>query len=159
MMESKDLWAVAISVISVGISVVSIMIAIRSVKKQTNIQAWITNHQLLNRAAGMLIADHGLLKILGIEPEEIMRDGITPSEIVFINISLDASSAMHRISGNKRVILTEYRKNFLRNAKVRTAWRKYLKNRTFSPSPWTEAVDAYIADFESTENASQTKKA
>jgi len=141
----------------VVISVASIMIAIRSAKKQTNTQAWITNLQLLNRATGMLIADHGLLKIIGIEPEEIMKDGISPSEIVFINASLDASEAMYLISGDKSI--TEFRKNFLRNAKVRTAWKKYLKNKAFSPSPWADAVDKYITNFESKGNAPQTKEA
>jgi|HubBroStandDraft_6_1064221.scaffolds.fasta_scaffold734613_2 hypothetical protein len=148
MLEPKDYATIAISITSVVISVASIMIAIRSAKKQTYTQAWITNLQLLNRATGMLIADHDLLKIIGIEPEEIMKDGITPSEIVFINASLDASEAMYLISGDKSI--TEFRKNFLRNVKVRTAWKKYLKNKAFSPSSWSEAVDAYIADFEST---------
>jgi hypothetical protein len=158
-MEPKDLASIAISIIAALISLASIIIASRLVKKQASVQAWITNHQLLNTTAGMLIANQDLLKILGIEPEEIAKDGITPSEIVFIITSLDASSARQTISGNRRVTLTEFRKNFLRNDKVRTAWKKYLKDKTFDSSPWTEAVDAYIADFESTENASQTKKA
>jgi hypothetical protein len=131
--------------------------AFSAAKKQTNMQGWITNLQLLNGTTGMLFADHDLLKILGIEPEEIMRDGITPSEIIFINASLDASEAMYLVSRDKS--MTEYRKSFLRNAKVRMAWKKYLKKRLFSPSPWTKTVDDYIADFESAENGSQTKEA
>ena len=178
-MEPKDLASLAISIISAVISVCSLMTAARSAEKQRNLQAWITekqtnmqarltekqmntqawitNLQLLNSTAGMLIANHDLLKILGIEPDKIMKDGITPSEIVFINASLDASEAMYLVSGDKSI--TEYRKNFLRNDKVRTAWKKYLRNKTFSPSPWSEAVDACVADIESAENESNTAKA
>lgn len=97
----------------------------------------------------MLIADHSLLGILGIDSHELVRDGITPAELIYINTSLDASSVMHRITGDNPVVLTEYRQHFLRNAKVRTAWKKYLRNRTFNPSPFTKAVDTYIAEVES----------
>jgi len=115
---------------------------------------WVTNHDLLNRARGMLIADPSLLSLLGIDPNEVIKDGITPSELIYIDTSMDASSAMHRVSG-KQLILTEYRKNFIRNQKVRTAWKKYLRDKTFSPSPFTKAVDNYIAELESCEGSSR----
>ncbi len=97
----------------------------------------------------MLIQDHSLLRIFGIEPDEVIKDGITLSELIFINTSLDASGAMEKVRGEHPVTLTEYRKNFLKNRKVRTVWKKYLRTKTFSPSQFTKAVDAYIAEFES----------
>jgi len=96
----------------------------------------------------MLIDDHSLIEIYGIKVDDVLRDGISTNELIFIDTSLDASSAHFRISGEKECILTDYRKNFLKNSKVRTVWKKYLRNKTYSPSPWTIAVDNYIAAYE-----------
>ncbi len=111
-------------------------------------QGWIANHDLLNRANAMLVQDHSLLGILGIEPEELVKDGITPEELIFIHASMDAGHAFYRISGERYSIITGYRKNFIENPKVRLVWKKYLRDRLFGENAWTNAVDDYIAEFE-----------
>ncbi len=153
-MDTKDLLSLAISITSACISIASVIIARVALSRQREAQMWVTNYDLLNRARGMLIADPSLLSLLGIDPNEVIKDGITPSELIYIEASMDASSAMHRVSG-KQLTLTEYRKHFIRNQKVRIAWKKYLRDKTFSPSLFTKAVDDYIAKFESCEGASR----
>jgi len=100
----------------------------------------------------MLLQNHSLLRLLGIEPDELIKDGVTPDELIFINASMDASHALYRIGGGQYTVLSEYRKNFLRNDKVRKVWRKYLRN-LFNKTPWTEAVDAYILELEAAGSA------
>ncbi len=72
------------------------------------------------------------------------------SELRFIFASLNASLAHYLISGKQRAELTEERKLFLRNPKVRRAWKRHLRNTLFSTtSSWTKAVDDYVDNFES----------
>jgi hypothetical protein len=96
----------------------------------------------------MLMQDHNLLHILGSNPDDLAKDGIAPGELIFINASMDASHALYRISGKRRAVLSEYRKHFLQNDKVRRVWKKYLREGLFNKTPWTHAVDAYITEFE-----------
>ncbi len=148
-MDVKDIVSLAISVLSGCAAIAAVIISRATIAKQREMQKWIVHHDLLNRADGMLMDDPSLLRVMGIEPSEVMKNGLTPQELIFINAHLNASLAMTRVTGEKNVILLEQRKSFLCNEKVRVAWKKYLRNRTFSESPWSKAVDAYIAGIES----------
>jgi hypothetical protein len=103
---------------------------------------------LLARTEGMFIVNPELFQLHGIQFDELAKDGISVEELIYINCNFDAGSAYHKISGEKQVVLTSYRKNFIRNAKVRKAWKKYLRDKMFSPSPFVDAVDAYIMKVE-----------
>jgi hypothetical protein len=142
-MEIRDL----ASVFSVIVATAAALVAWESIRRQTRTQKWLANHQLLMKTNDMIIADPGLLEILGIDLNAVAQDGLSAKELVFINTHLDASSVLYRISGEKPD-LTEYRKNFLRHPKVRLAWRKYLRGRTQNPGLWMDAVDAYILQVE-----------
>ncbi len=148
-MDIKESASLAISVLSACAAVAAVIISRASIRRQREVQKWIVNHDLLNRANGMLLTDPSLLRVIGIEPTQVIDDGLTPQELVYINAHLHASLAMTRVTGETRVILTEQRRRFISNIKVRIAWKKYLRDRTFGTSPWSRAVDAYIAEFES----------
>jgi hypothetical protein len=149
MMDMKENITLLISILSACAAVLSVIFSKLALERQRYMQGWIANHDLLNRTNAMLMQDHSLLGILGIEPDELLKDGITPDELIFIHASMDAGHAFYRISGERYSIITGYRKNFLENPKVRLAWKKYLRDRLFGQTPWTKAVDAYIAEFES----------
>ena len=99
----------------------------------------------------MIIKDPKLLEILGIDLNEVIADGLTAEELVFINTQFDASGVLYRISGEKPM-LTTYRKNFLKHPKVQLAWRKYLRDRTQNPGAWMSAVDDYINELRVKQN-------
>jgi len=133
---------------SAFISLASVVTLRRTLHAQRIMHSWIVNHDLRSRASGQLISDTNLLRILGIDPDELAKDGISPTELVYINMSLDASSAFYSVSTVKAVELTHFRKNFFKNGKVRLAWKKYLRETQFNESPWRLAVDEYIDKFE-----------
>jgi hypothetical protein len=56
----------------------------------------------------------------------------------------EAGDLYYSIKGEHKVALRPYRKITLQNPKVRLAWRKYLDNKVFHSSPFTEAVNKYI---------------
>ena len=122
-----------------------------AIERQKYMQSWLANYDLLNRTTNLLMQDHSLLRLLSVDPDELLKDGITPEELIFINVSMDASHALYRLSGQKKAVLTHYRKHVLKNAKVRKTWKKYLRVGLFNPTPWTAAVDKYIAEFEAKE--------
>ena len=147
-MDLKDDITLLISIFSACAAVLSVIFSRLALERQRYMQGWIANHDLLNRTNSMVMQDHSLLRILGIEPDELIKDGVTPDELIFIHASMDAGHAFYRISGERYSIITGYRKNFLENPKVRMVWKKYLRDKLFGQTPWTKAVDSYIAEFE-----------
>src|SRR5215471_3528480 len=157
-METKDVVSLAISLISAFISVISVIIAIRAIDKQRAAQSFVSNQDLLNRANTLLTAHQDLWRLWGIEPDDVIRDGITMSEFTYIFASLNASVAHYLISGKRHAELSDERRLFLRNPKVRLAWKRHLRNTIFSTtSSWTKAVDTYINDLESKTEMSPAK--
>jgi hypothetical protein len=154
-METKDIVSLTISLVS---AVISVIIAMRAIDKQRAAQSFISNQDLLNKANTLLTADPGLWHLLGKEPDDVIKDGISMPEFTFIFASLSASLAHYIISGRRHAELTNERKLFLRNPKVRLAWKRHLRNTVFSTtSSWTKAVDTYIDDFESKGDLSRVK--
>ena len=99
----------------------------------------------------MLITNPGLLDLHRITPRDLAQDGISPEELIYCYIHLNAGLAFYRISGEQRVQLTQYRKSFLRSPKVRVAWKKHLRDKLFGSTPYGSAIDAYIAELEAEE--------
>jgi hypothetical protein len=150
-MEIKDNISLIISSLSAVIAFVSILIASATARRQKYTQSWLANQELINRSYDLLLKDPSLLRLFGVDAEELKSDGITPMELIFINTSMDAGHAWHRLSGERKVGLSKYRKNFLRDEKVRIAWKKYLRTKLFNETPWTKAIDKYIEDFENSQ--------
>jgi hypothetical protein len=147
-MDVRDVASACSVIVAIGAA----LLAWEAIRRQTRTQKWLANHQLLMTTNDMIIEDPNLLAILGIDLDAAAQDGLSATELVFINTHLDASSVLYRISGEKPK-LTEYRKNFLRHPKVRLAWRSYLRGRTQNPGPWMDAVDAYVREIEADEAA------
>ena len=147
-MTTNDIITVAISATSAAISVVSVLVALRSIKRQREAQTWAANQSMIIDVNRMLKDDPNLFRILGIEPDDVLKDGITMSELTFIYLQLNISSGIHFVRGSGDNELTFRNKQFLQNAKVCLAWRKYLRNNVFTKSRWSNAVDAYIAELE-----------
>ena len=56
--------------------------------------------------------------------------------------------------GGNTTELTDVRKSFLRNAKVRLIWKKHLRaGKFFNPSHYATAVDKFIQKLESSSEA------
>jgi hypothetical protein len=147
-MTTNDIVTVAISATSAAISVASVLIALRSMKRQREAQTWTANQSMIIDVNRMLKDDPNLFRILGIEPDDVLKDGITMSELTFIFLQLNISSGIHFVRGNQETELTFRNKQFLQNAKVRLVWKKYLRKNVFTASRWSNAVDAYIAELE-----------
>jgi len=147
-MTTNDIITVAISATSAAISVASVLIALRSMKRQREAQTWTANQSMIIDVNRMLKDDPNLFRILGIEPDDALKDGITMSELTFIFLQLNISSGIHFIRGNRDTELTFRNKQFLQNSKVRLVWKKYLRKNVFTESRWSNAVDAYIAKLE-----------
>jgi len=157
-METKDIVALLINVLSVFAAVAAVIIARRAVGSQHHVQGWAVNHALLMRAAEFLVTNPELLQLHGITTENLSQDGISIEEFVYTYMNLDAGAALYKISGDKDVTLTQFRKNFIRNPKVRTMWKKYLRENLFSSTPFSLAVDAYLAEVESAQQCDEPER-
>ena len=143
-MDVKESVGLAVSVLSALAAIIAVLISRATIYRQKEMKKWSINHDLLHRSAAMLVSNPNLLRVYGIELTHLADDDLTPEELAFINAHLHAGLASTRIAGENRVELTEQRKGFLRNTKVRVAWKKYLRNRTFGVSPFSKAVDEYL---------------
>ena len=92
-MEIKDNISLVISSLSAVIAFVSILIASAAARGQKYTQSWLANQELINRSYDLLLKDPSLLRLFGVDAEELKSDGITPIELIFINTSMDAGHA------------------------------------------------------------------
>ena len=122
-----------VSFLSLLTAVAAIYIARLTFRQQQGTQSWITNHSLLLKSYDMIIENPKLLSLFGINVENCKKDGLTAEELIFINISMDASSVFHKIADGERVELTPYRKQFLQNKKVRIAWKNVSPRNASTP--------------------------
>jgi hypothetical protein len=118
--------------------------AIKSITQQLNTQKIVANHTLLTKSYDMINSSPELLIILGTSKEKLASDGISVEEFVFILNHFNAGTVYYQITGEKKVKLTEVRKNFLKNDKVQFVWANYLNGKFFNIGPWSKAVDEYI---------------
>lgn len=153
-MDLKDMFALGTGLVSVCVAAYAAYVARAASHHHRFTQKWLANHEMLGRTQLMLMDDPELLRVHGIQLDELSKDGISPREFVYIVAHLDAGSALHRIGGEKEVSLTQYRQHFLRQTKVRAIWKKYLRARMFNETPFTKAVDAFIAKMDAEDAAS-----
>jgi hypothetical protein len=137
-----------VSLISASAAIISAIVARLALENQRRVQSIIIDYDLWNRAHELLIKDRELLRMLGIEPEMLDKDGITSDILLFIDLNMSAGHAMYRISGKRKPEITPYRRNILSNPKVRLIWKKYLHGKLYNETPWTRAIDDCIADLE-----------
>ncbi len=148
-METKDIVSLAVSGLAACVAAYAAVYTRHAVHSQKTAEKWSANHGFLVRVYEMLVTNPELLHLHGLSPEDLAQDGVSVSEFTYIHLHMDAGSAFYHIGGAKNAKLTEVRKAFLDNPKVRTVWKKHLSGRFFSPShPYSIAVDAYIAEIE-----------
>lgn len=136
------------AIISTIIAIVTIRMAVASIRRQGRTQGLLLSYDLQSRLFEMMRQDPALLEILGIDINELKKDGVRPEEFIFIDASLSTSHALYRINEQNRIELSSARRSFLKNVKVRTVWEKYLRNKLFGETTWAEAIDAHIAKCE-----------
>jgi hypothetical protein len=151
--DIKESISIIISVFSACTAIISVIMARMAINNQRHMQGLLANHDLLSRTTNLLMQDHNLLRILGVDPKDLHENGITPEEFIFVNASMDAGHAMYRLTGKMKPEITDFRKHFLRDNKVRKIWKSYLRCKIFNKSPWTEAVDKYISEYEAEQSS------
>ena len=83
----------------------------------------------------------------------LKKYNISPNEVVYLLLNFDAGQGFYKLDKSKKIKLSKYRKNILDNEETRRIWKYILKDRMFTYSPFTEAVDKYIQQIESNQNS------
>ena len=129
---------------SAAVSFASALIAFTAVMGQRNVSKHSSNLERLTKATDLIPSEPGLLALHGISQEELRADGISDTELIYLLYLFEAGDLYYTIDGNKKVELRPYRKAMLDQPKVRLIWKKYLDNRFFHQSAFTDAVNRYI---------------
>ncbi len=131
-------------------AMVTTMISRNALKKQIDIIAHQTNTDQLRNTEDAIRNTPSLLEFYGIKLADLEKAGISPTEFLYIAHNLQAAQTYYMVLGGdyKKVHLTRFRINFLRSEKVRIAWTKFLRDKYFDESAFTQAVDAYYNNAE-----------
>jgi len=149
--DIKDIMTIAIGFLSACAAILAAIYTRQTIRHQRRASGTAMNWELLVRSNSMLIQNHELVEFYGINKCDMEKDGLTAEQLVFIFSNFAAGAALHRISGDSRATLTSYRMNFLSNAKVRLAWKKYIRGKMLGDGPFATAVDNYIAEKDKAE--------
>ena len=131
-------------VCSALVSLTSAMIAFSAVRSQRNVAKHSANLDRLNRAAELIPSQPDLLEFHGISLDDLREDGISETELLYLLNLFEAGDLYYSIEGTQEIELQPYRVITLQNPKVRLVWRKYLDNKVFHPTPFTQAINKYI---------------
>ena len=81
---------------------------------------------------------------------------VTAKEVIYLLNSFNAAQAYYRLHTNTydlqrgdQIILSSYRKNLLSHKKVQAVWKNIIKYRMLEETPFTLAVDNFIANHNS----------
>lgn len=129
---------------SATVSLTSAIIAFSAVRCQRDIAKHTANINRLQNAANLILDEPTLLELHGVSLEKLQGDDLTEKELLYLFYLFEAGDIYYRIEGGHEVTLTHPRKVLLRNSKVRLAWRKYLDNKIFHPTPFSKAINEYI---------------
>ena len=109
----------------------------------------IASYDRMTDAESLLQSDPAkLLELHNVDADVMHRIGVTVEEVHYLIQNFSASDFYHRLDGDPGVQLTEYRRNLLRNARVRAVWKEVIRGRFISLGPFTSAVDEYVARIE-----------
>ena len=147
-MESGTAISLVVSGLSLIASVVSAIVAYRAVRMSQRVAMETSALQLHNFADAICIKNPALYELHGIAADALSREDVTPDELSYVVHSFDAGAAYYQIASTAKVELTEFRRNMLRHPKVRKVWKAFIVGKTLSRSPFTDAVDRYIAEIE-----------
>ncbi len=132
-----------LSIVSAAISVLAAMISILSLKHQQRSSQLGVNISFLTESMKLLAQHPELLALHNIELDKLKRDNFTLEEFIYILNTIYAGQAYYAVNGQSRVKLSEYRRNLLQNAKFKTAWTIYIRDKMTMATPFTKAIDKY----------------
>ena len=144
-----------ISGISLVVAIVSATLAYVSVREQQRLSTNITSFSQLASAELLMEKNSDLLKLHNVDPQVLLDNEVTPSELVYVVQSFSAAEFYHRLGRDSVVTLTDYRKNLLKNHKVQMIWKKFVQGRFVACGPFSEAVDDFISNQRSETSSSQ----
>lgn len=135
---------ISIAIIALLISVVTAIIAGLALKEQVRITKLTANYTAITTADSLLVNHPELLDLYNIDKALMEASGIKPIELLYLAESFHAAELYHRIDGRQPIIISDYRKNLLRNKKVRKAWQSFIRHKFIFNAPFTKAVDEFI---------------
>lgn len=120
-------------IISLGVAVVALLISAGAtviaglaLKEQVRITRITANYSAITTADSLLVKHPELLDLYGIDRELMEKHGVQAIEVLYLAESFHAAELYHRIQNSKSIYLSDYRKNMLRNEKVRKAWEHFI---------------------------------
>lgn len=148
-MNVRDIASLIVSILAASIAAYAAFYTRHAMRSQRTAEMWSANHEFLARLYALLLRNPELLELHGFTCDDLAQDGVSLAEFVYIYLHMDAGSALYHIGAVKKATLTEVRKQFIRDRKVRVVWQNYLRGRFFSSShPYSRAVEVYIAEVE-----------
>ena len=135
---------IVIAVVALMVSVATAIIAALALREHVRISKITANYTAITTADSFLLQHPKLLALYNIDEDEMRSCGITSEGLLYLAESFHAAELYHRLDGAKQVVISEYRKNMLRNPKVREAWQRLIKNKFSFHAPLAAAIDEFI---------------
>ncbi len=132
-----------ISIASASIAIIAAIISIWSLYEQRRVSKLNANIAFLNVGHNQLLNNPSLLELHNIGSSDLEECMLTADEFVYILNSFYAGQGYYFIEKTKNIHLSEYRRNLLRNAKVKMAWIKLIRNKMFAESSYSKAIDHF----------------
>lgn len=132
-----------VSIIGTLIAVISAIISTISYQKQKNISKLNANLLLLEKTQSMLHTHPELLELHGVGKNDLESCNVSSTEFIYILNSLYSGLAYYTIDGSSDIKLSNYRKEFLKNEKVRLCWDNIIKDKMIYIGSYTKAIDNY----------------
>jgi hypothetical protein len=125
-------------------SVIATILAKKSIDAQTESAKNSALVAQTQRNEQALISNPDILELYGITKDDLNKAGISAQELLYILSDLRQGEIFHRIEGFRGPFISEYRKNFLTNPKVKIAFESFIRNHLMSDSPYTQAIDQFL---------------
>lgn len=140
-----------ISVLSTLISIAAVIIAVRSAKEQKRISKTTIHYNQILEVHKLIMSNPSLLEFHGVSQAVLNQIGITPTEFIYVMLSLEASQVYYEIE-NKDIInpadFSLYRKTFLSNEKVKSVWQTIYRDSMTDQDHFTKAIDRFYLSNE-----------
>jgi hypothetical protein len=117
--------AIAASISAVAVSFAAIFAAL-ALRSNNTIQKHALNVARIAEGEKLLESNlDDILKLHGRSPDQVSAAGLSGPELIYLIHSFTGGDVYYRVGNDNE--LTLYRKNLLKQTKVRDAWRKLLK--------------------------------
>ena len=139
---------VIIGVISAIIAVIAAGISYRNLREQKRVAKTILNITQISEAESLIFKNPKLLELHNISNDLLKECDANHEEMCYLLLSFNAAQGEYVIEDKKNISLSNYRKNLLKNEKVRKIWKRILSEKMYQESIFTKAVDEYINEVE-----------